>query len=148
MRAALSKSNVRFFLILLLILSVFVRCDEYEIPFPDVPVHAILSLDTQLGNVLPGNYVTVDGYGVGGLIIFRTDQNGFLAFDRACTNEASRNCILTDDEGMFECPCCGSRFWMVNSEDIAGTIYQGPAQYPLKRYNCYFDGINTLRVTN
>ncbi len=148
MRTLLLKSNVRFFLILLIILSVFVRCDENEIPFPDVNVYANLSLATTLENVLPGNYVTVDGYGIGGLIIFRVDQNEFLAFDRACTYEASRKCVLTNDEGMFECPCCGSRFWMVNSKDIAGTVYQGPASYPLKRYNCFFDGVNTVRVTN
>jgi Rieske Fe-S protein len=148
MRTVLLKSNVRFFLILLLILSVFVRCDENEIPFPERNVYVTLTLANDLQNVLPGNYVTIDGYGVGGLIIFRVDQNEFMAFDRACTYEASRSCVLTDDAGMFECPCCGSRFWMVNSKDIAGTVYQGPASYPLKRYNCYCDGVNTIRVTN
>lgn len=150
MRRIISKSNLRFFLILILILSVFVRCDKNEIPFPYVSVYTKISLDTQLGNVLPGNYAEVDGYGIGGLIIFRVDNNQFMAFDRACTYEASSTCKLADEDhdGMFECPCCGSKFWMVNSEDIAGTVYQGPANYPLKKYNCYFDGINTITVTN
>jgi Rieske Fe-S protein len=48
---------------------------------------------------------------------------------------------------MLECPGCGSKFWMVNN-DIAGTVYLGPAKYPLKRYSCTFDGVNTVRVTN
>lgn len=148
MRRIISKSNLRFFLIPVLILLIFVHCDENETPFPNVSVYANLSLDTQLGNVLAGNYVEVDGYGVGGLIIYRIDNNEFLAFDRACTYEALSSCVLTDDDSMFECPCCGSKFWMVNSEDIAGTVYQGPANYPLKQYRCSFDGTNTVMVRN
>ena len=147
MRRIISESNLRFFLIPILLLLIFVRCDEDETPFPYVSVNVTLSLDTQLGNMLEGEYKTVDGPGLGGLIIFRADQNEFLAFDRACTYEASMDCILTDEGSMFECPCCGSKFWMV-SNDIAGTVYQGPASYPLKQYNCYFDGVNTVRVTN
>jgi len=148
MKTDVSKSNLRFFLIPILFLFLFVRCDENEIPFPDVSVYAILSLDTQLGNVLVGNHVEVDGYGVGGLIIFRADQNEFLAFDRACTYEASTKCQLEDDDSFFECPCCGSRFWMAGNADIAGSVYTGPASYPLKPYKCYFNGINTVRVVN
>ncbi len=147
MKKIISESNLRFFLIPTLFLFIFVRCDKDEIPFPYVSVYANLALDTQLGNVLVGNYVLVDGYGVGGLIIYRADFNSFLAFDRACTNEASHTCILANDDSMLECPCCGSKFWMVNN-DIAGTVYLGPAKYPLKRYSCTYDGVNTVRVTN
>ena len=148
MRTLVSKPNLRFFLISFLIIVLFVRCDKNEIPFPNVSVYAILSLDTELGNVLPGNYVEVDGHGVGGLIIFRADQNEFLAFDRACTYEASNTCQLEDDDSFYECPCCGSRFWMAGNADIAGSVYQGPASYALKQYKCYFDGVNTIRVVN
>lgn len=150
MRSIISKSNLSFFLIPILILAFFVRCDKNETPFPNVSVYVTLSLDTQLKNVLPGNYVEVDNYGIGGLIIFRVDNNDFLAFDRACTYEASHTCILedSDHDGFFDCPCCESRFWMVNSVDIAGTVLNGPANYPLKQYNCYFNGTNTVTVTN
>ena len=148
MKRIISHSNLSFFLISILILLIFVRCDDDETPFPNVSVYAILSVDTQLGNVLPGNYVEIDGHGVGGLIIYRVSNSDFLAFDKACTYEASKSCILLDDSEMYECPCCESRFWMVNSEDIAGTVYQGPASYPLKQYNCYFNGANSVTVTN
>lgn len=147
MRQVISKSNLRFFLIPILFLLIFVRCDDDSIPFPDVNVNVYLALDTQLGNMLVDTYKEIDGHGVGGLIIYRKDFNIFMAFDRACTYEASRECILTDEGSMYECPCCGSRFWMATG-DIAGTLYQGPAKYPLKQYNCYFDGVNTVRVTN
>lgn len=142
------ESNLRLFLIPIIFITLFVRCDKNETPFPYVSIYANLSLDTQLGNMLVGNYVTVDGYGIGGLIIYRFDQNQFLTFDRACTYEAEHTCILEDDESMFECPCCQSSFWMVNSVDIAGTVYQGPASYSLKKYDTTFDGVNTVRVTN
>ena len=147
MKKIVSKSNLRFFLIPLLFLFIFVRCDKDEIPFPYVSVYANLALDTQLGNLLVGNYTFVDGYGIGGLIIYRAEYNSFFAFDRACTHEASRSCVLEEGDTFLECPCCGSSFWMVTN-DIAGTVYNGPARYPLKRYNCSFDGVNTVRVTN
>ena len=128
----------------------FVRCDDNEVPFPYVSVNVYLALDTQLGNMLVDSYKTIDGYGLGGLIIYRKDQNIFLAFDKSCTHEASRNCILTDDTefaGILDCPCCGSKYWMTGS-DLAGSIMQGPTKAPLKQYRCYFDGTNTVHVTN
>ena len=150
MKRIISHSNLSFFLISILILLIFVSCDDNEIPFPNVSVYTILSVDTQLGNVLPGNYVEIDGHGVGGLIIYRVNNNSFLAFDRACTYEASRNCILQENDeyiGIFDCPCCGSGFWMIG-EDLPGTVQQGPANVPLKQYNCYFNGTNSITVAN
>jgi len=147
MRRIISISNLRFFFILILILSIFIRCDDNEIPFPEVSVNVTLALDTQLGNMLVGEYRTIDGHGLGGLIIYRADRNEFLAFDRACTYEASRKCVLEDAVSFFKCPCCESEFWMVGV-DIAGSVYQGPASYPLKQYNCYFNAPNLVVVRN
>ena len=69
----MKRVNLRFFLIITLILLIFVRCDEDETPFPYISVYVTLSLDTQLGNMLVGQYKEIDGYGVGGLIIYRKD---------------------------------------------------------------------------
>jgi len=148
MRSILIKSKITFFFIPLFISLFFIQCDDTEIPFPYVPIYATLQVDTELGNLLPGQYKTINGYGVGGLIIFRVSQNEFLAFDRACTYEAQAGCVLKDEGSYFSCPCCGSQFWMVNNEDLAGTIINGPASYPLKRYSCLFNGVNTVTVTN
>jgi len=143
------KPKVRFFLIIALLLTIFVRCNEKGTKFPYVSVYITLSLDTQLENMVVGDFREIDGYGLGGLIIYRSDFNQFLAFDRACTHEASSDCILQKDseyEGVLVCPCCGSEFWMVSS--LAGGVKETPATYPLKQYRCTFDGINTIRVTN
>jgi Rieske Fe-S protein len=144
------KSKVRYFLIIALLLIIFVRCDENQTYFPYVSINVRLSLDTQLGNMLVGEFKQVNGYGLGGLIIYRKDFNQFLAFDRACTHEASSSCILEDDAdftGIMVCPCCGSEFWMVVS-DFSGMVKEGPANNPLKSYSCRFDGLNTITVTN
>jgi len=144
-------SKVRFFFIPILILFLFIRCDDEEIPFPHVHVDAILYVDTDLGNITVGDYTFVDGYGLGGLIIYRKDYSEYLAFDRACTHEASRNCKLQEEDiydviGILECPCCGSTFWMTG--DNAGFFLDGPSNVPLKEYNCYLSGANTLIIRN
>jgi len=149
MKRIISKSNLRFFLISILILSVFVRCDDNETPFPQVSIYASLALDSQLGNMLPGESKTIDNYGIGGLIIYRLDQNTFLAFDRACTYETSRECVVNHDGGnTYECSCCGSQFQILQFIDSPIMVIQGPANYPLQQYNCLFNGINTVTVTN
>lgn len=144
------KSKVRYFLVIIFMLSIFVRCDENQTNFPYISVNVILSLDTQLGNMVVGDFREIDGHGLGGLIIYRKDFNQFQAFDKACTHEVSRTCILKDDpnfSGILVCPCCGSEFWMIAS-DLSGGVKEGPANTPLKQYRCTFDGINTIRVTN
>jgi len=150
MNKQFSISKVRFFFIPILILLLFVRCDDDEIPFPYVHINAILYVDTDLGNMTVGQYTSIDGYGLGGLIIYRKDYSEYLAFDRACTYEVSRSCKLEDDDtfdGILQCPCCSSKFWMTG-EDLAGSNYQGPASVPLKQYNCYLSGMNTLIIKN
>jgi len=150
MRQLFSKSNLRFFLIPFLVLLMFVRCDDNETAFPNVSVNVYLSLDTQLGNMLIDSYKFIDGHGVGGLIIYRKDHHIFMAFDRACRHEASRDCIVEEHPeftGILQCTCCESEYWMTGI-DLAGSIKQGPAKAPLMQYNCYFDGTNTIRVTN
>ena len=151
MKQIISKSKIRIFFIPILILLLFVRCDDETTDFPYVHVDATIYIDTQLGNINEGEHAFVDGYGVGGLIIFRETQTTYLAFDRACTYEANSGCKLEADTfyGILVCPCCGSKFVMLG-EDQAGTIYAGfgPAKSRLIEYNVYFNGLNTLIVQN
>ena len=148
MKKTISKSNLRFFLILVLFLIIFVRCDEDEIPFPYVTVNATLYLNNL--NLGIGEHDYVENYGVAGLIIYQRSINEYLAFDAACTYEASSNCKVHDGDdftNILECPCCGSKFWMV-IEGQEGWPNLGPASIPLHEYRCYFDNANTLRISN
>lgn len=148
MRRIISKSNLRFFLIPILILLIFVRCDEDETPFPYVYVNATIYLNEL--NLGIGEHDYVEGYGVGGLIIYQKGINEYLAFDAACTYEASNDCKLQDGTAftnILECPCCGSKFWMTGA-DQEGWVYKGPANVPLKEYKCFFNDANTLQITN
>lgn len=148
MRTIISKPNLRFFLILILLLAIFVRCDDNESPFPNVYVNATIYLSNLSLGI--GEHDYVEGYGVGGLIIYQKDLNEYLAFDAACSYEALASCKVhdgTDFTNILECPCCGSKFWMTGA-DQEGWVYYGPAKTPLKQYSCSFDFANTLRITN
>jgi nitrite reductase/ring-hydroxylating ferredoxin subunit len=96
------------------------------------------------------NLKTIGGWeylsgGSRGIIVYRTSQTEFKAYDRHCTFQPSETCALvsvdpnnltaTDD-------CCGSSFLLTD-----GTVSKPPASVPLKEYNTFFDGIQ-LRVTN
>lgn len=152
MRTILSRSNLRLFFIAVFILASFVRCNEDETPFPHKSFYVSIALDTQLGNMLPGESKVIDDlrYGIGGLIIFRSDQNTFFAFDRACTYEASHTCVVEHLGGnTYECECCGSQFQIIQGvTDFPVMVVQGPANYPLKEYRCIFNGTNTITVSN
>lgn len=99
--------------------------------------------------MVPGSIVFIENEGYGGIVIYRSgeDGNDYYAYDRACTYDFDQGCILQEDENfatILACPCCGSQFWV----SIDGSVYNGPAKYPLKKYNTYLQGANILRVTN
>lgn len=84
-----------------------------------------------------GNSIAVTG-GVSGILIYRLSMEEFLAFDRTCTHNVDDFCqVFSDDSGLFAVDtfCCGSKFLLLD-----GSVVKGPAKYPLKQYNTYFDG--------
>jgi hypothetical protein len=86
-------------------------------------------------------------YGVRGIVIYHSDIDQYIAYDRACSYRPSDPCevIHLDDENSptyFEDECCDSRFLITD-----GTPFSGPAIIPLKRYNTSYDGVY-VRVYN
>jgi len=153
MNQLVSASKIRFFLIPIFITLLFIKCDDDDSPpFPYIYFNVTLSISNDLLNMNIGEYVFVDGYnyGLGGLIIYRKDFSEYLAFDRACTHEANNSCIVEDDPDfsglMVKCPCCGSKYWVINTEDF-GSIYTGPSRKGLMQYKTYLS-LNTLIVYN
>ena len=90
------------------------------------------------GQILNGN----------GLIIYRKDIYEYAVYDITCTFQAQTDyCRLdrnADYEGVFDCPCCNSRF-LYNSDGFYAI--QGPAAMPLRQYNAFIQA-NSLIIRN
>ncbi len=145
-------SNINIFLKIILFMLLFIRCEDDTKPFPYVYVNARFYLDTQLDGLQEGEFILIDekeGYGYGGLIIYRSSSRSYQAFDRACTYNPQKKCILERDEeyenmGLVTCPCCGSIFRVWDD----GIVFNGPATRRLKQYSAFLLSPNELKVTN
>lgn len=78
-----------------------------------------------------GGAVLVSGYGVAGLILYRTASGGYAAYDRCSAYQPEKKCAVTLDNPSLTCtdPCSGSK-WSL--ED--GTPVKAPAIKSLKEY--------------
>ena len=135
------KFNVLLFFVL-----ITQACNENNKIVPNVYVNFYLSVyDPEFTALLsPGNSIYVTG-GVNGILIYRISQDEFAAYDRTCTYNVEENCkIVVDDSNNFavDSMCCSSKYLLLD-----GSVTEGPATYPLKRYQTYFDGTN-LHVYN
>lgn len=108
---------------------------------------ALLSGSAQffpLNNI--GGSIYVSGYGLNGIVIYRVNQNQFVAFERSCTydgcNNAKAKVWVQTGNGSMRDSVCASVF---NIAD--GSIQQGPASIPLYQYHTSWDG-NQLQVYN
>ena len=113
---------------------------------PLVNVDVTIYLNNPAYNMLsvPGGWTYVNG-GSRGIIIYRVSNDQFNAYDRHCTYDSSNSCALvsvdvTNINGLDD--CCGSKFLLTD-----GSITNGPANLPLKKYQTNFDG-QVLRVFN
>jgi len=135
----LLKPIVLFFFILL-------SCEKSD-NFPEKNINISVPITMPMYNNVYNTtwgYDYIDG-GVGGIIIVRAINNEFIAYDQACTNEASSECAVigeTINDPILNCSCCTSKFIIID-----GSVTEGPANQALKKYNTYFDGV-MLYVTN
>ena len=77
-----------------------------------------------------GGAVLIDGYGVAGLIIYRSAY-GYVAYDRCSSYEPEKRCAVTLDDPSLTAtdPCSGSKFSLTD-----GTPVKAPATRALKAY--------------
>lgn len=139
--------SLRKLLVLVLFLTLSFSCEEDITPFPNISVNVTLAIDTDLGNMTYNQYKLIDGYGYGGLIVYRNAEGDFQAYDRACTHDYDEGCRLNphpDFNEIMECPCCGSSFWL----SLNGQVYNGPAKRPLKQYTVYRLSGNMIKILN
>ncbi len=97
-------------------------------------------------NPIPvSTWIYVNDQGYRGIIVYRYDQNTFLAYERCCPYDPEKSCARVEaDESSITAvdSCCMSRFLLTD-----GSPFDGPATLPLKQYQTYYDG-NVLRVYN
>ncbi|MBE37565.1 MAG: hypothetical protein CMP50_02780 [Flavobacteriales bacterium] len=96
----------------------------------------------------PWGYEYISG-GLGGIIIVNDGftENGFIAYERACTHEKNSTCIISSEGGssnntILICNCCNSKFMIFD-----GSVNEGVANQALKRYYTYLNG-GILYITN
>ena len=121
-------------------------CGKDNLVIPNVPVNfsAPITDPRLLRLSSPGGAVAFDGHGVAGIVIYRTTDGRYVAYDRCSTVEPNKMCAVVLDEPSFTVTdkCSGAKYLL---ED--GSPAKAPAVIALKRYTAYLAG-NTLHVTN
>lgn len=129
---------------ILLVVCVTCKKDYYQ-SFPNIVVNISLSIDTDLSSLGIGSAMVspIPG-GVKGIIIYRSDLYEYAAYDRLCTNFPNDTCAVEIDDSKIiaESPCSGSKFLLID-----GSVLNGPARYPLKRYTTTIER-NRLFISN
>lgn len=112
---------------------------------PDIPVNFSSPLtDPRISNLsAPLGVVSLSGYGIAGIIIYRRADNSYVAFDRCSTvNPEQKNAVVVQDSFTATDLKSGAKF---NLND--GGPAKAPAKRSLKQYSVTIAG-NTLQVTN
>jgi len=128
---------------IIMILSTSCRKNRSVIPY--------VAVDKEINITLPGNFnlAVIGGWmyisgGSKGILVYRRQQDEFVAYDRHCPYNVDAGCVVEVDSSNIEIidPCSGSKFSLY---DGSATI--GPATLPLKQYATSFDGTN-VRIYN
>lgn len=121
-------------------------CAKEENFLPNIPVNFSSPLtDPRLNRLsTAGGAVSLTGYGIAGLIIYRRADNAYVAFDRCSTvNPDQKNAIVLDDPNLTATdPVSGAKYSLYD-----GSPVKAPAVTSLKRYTVVITS-STLQVTN
>ena len=144
----MKKTNKIIFSVVLILLMVAGSCDK-QVPHETIPNVAVdiyidvnSTLYIQLNTI--GGYLYLTG-GYKGILVYRVSQDEFVAYDRTCPYDPYvTESRLEMDMGNLTVidTVCKSKFVILD-----GSIIEGPATVPMKRYRTTFDG-NILHIYN
>lgn len=138
--------RMKYVIGLLFILILGVSCGKERNLVPNVPVNFSSPLtDPRLSRLsTAGGAVSLTGYGVAGLIIYRRADNAYVAYDRCSTvNPEKKNPINIDDPNLTATdPVSGAKYSLYD-----GSPVKAPATTSLRQYSVTIAG-NTIQVTN
>jgi nitrite reductase/ring-hydroxylating ferredoxin subunit len=113
---------------------------------PDVAVNFNAPLtDPRLSKLTAsGGAVLISGYGVKGLVIYRSPTGAYMAYDRCSSYQPENRCAVTLDDPTLTVtdPCSGSKFSLND-----GSPVKAPATRSLKSYSATVQ-FNELYVSN
>lgn len=97
---------------------------------PDENNNGYIQINDERSGIVP---LTSKVFG-NGLILYRFDDQVFYAYDRTCTFQPSKNCVVEIDSSGWlpECPCCQSQFIITFN---GYPTEKSKAVLPLKQYN-------------
>lgn len=145
----IKKNTIWFQIIVLVTLTLLISCNKDENNknqglIPNVNVNFYIQPNT-IDFIPAGSWKSYDNEGYRGVLIYRLDQNTFLAYEKTCPYDPDQACAHVEvDINTFTLldSCCMSRFNLID-----GTPVEGPATMPLLQYFTDFDG-NYLHVYN
>lgn len=113
-----------------------------SIPF-DIEINVNLPSYSELQSV--GGWAYVSGASKG-IIVYRSDVNNFVAFDRHSPAEdgTCEQALVTDEENFLQLNdlCSGAKFSLLDGSIISGS------EFGLRQYETVWDGSNYLRIRN
>jgi nitrite reductase/ring-hydroxylating ferredoxin subunit len=129
------KNIIGISILMLFLLS----CAKVENLIPNVPVNFSAPLtDPRLSRLsTAGGAVSLSGYGVAGLIIYRRADNAYVAFDRCSTvNPTQKNAVVVDDPTITATDhVSGAKYSLYD-----GSAVKAPAKTALKQYQVTITG--------
>ena len=131
---------------ILFISTIFSSCHTDTPELPDVLVDEIvyLSNPSNIRLQAPGGWAYIAG-GIRGIIVYRTSETKFKAYERSCPHLSPNDCTYLDVEGDIKaiCRCDQTEFLLVTGEPLNG------ASMGLKEYRAYYDEYSqTVTIRN
>lgn len=130
-----------FFAIFLLSLGACKKEENNNVPLTEVYINIVLDDPDYIKLKTVGGWEYITG-GSRGIIVYRLNQDQFMAYDRHCTFQPTNSCALVSvdvNNITASDDCCGSSFLLQN-----GSVSKPPASTALKSYNTSFDGTNLI----
>lgn len=123
------------------------NCKKADTQHTVPPVAINISIATNLAQYnnlnFVGGWVYLNG-GYNGLLVYRATSEEFRAYDRQAPYVIKDLCqIFVDSNEVTVIDTCSGSRWLL----LDGQIIEGPAFYPLKQYQTFYDG-STLTISN
>jgi nitrite reductase/ring-hydroxylating ferredoxin subunit len=119
--------------VLLIACLLFFSCGKVEDAVPSVPVRfTIAKADPRITALnSQGGVVLISGVGVAGIIIYRSIDGRYLAYDRCSSYQPKNLCAVVPDDNAFTVtdPCSGSKFSLSDGGPV-----KAPATRSLRIY--------------